>query len=158
MKKWQKILIIVVAVILVIAILIFAMSKVNKNTFEEKMLKNDFKITDVTSSKKFNKEKTIIKAIETTEKDKKYSIYLLEFSSEKTATDYFNKERKNYNSKKDDDSAINYTVVSNKERYTITMNNNRYINLYRDKNKIVFYDIDMQYSEEVIDLLEKLGY
>lgn len=155
MKRWKKVVIIIAIIIVVIGITIFAISKVNTETFEEKMIKKGFKITNII--KDYKKEKTIVRATEATEKDNKYKINILEFTSSNTATKYFNKEKERYTKEKDADSAINYTNQNDLERYTITAKN-RYIVLYKYNNMIVYYDIDIKYSDEVITLLDELGY
>ena len=156
MKKWKKILLIVLGIIVIIAILVLIVIRINTETFEEKMSEKGFAITNIIDN--YKKEKTIVRAYEATEKDNKYKISILEFTTSKAATKYFNKEKDRYNSEKDPDSAINYSVQNNRERYTITTAKNRYIVLYKHLSTIVYYDIDIKYSEEVINLLDELGY
>ena len=47
MKRWKKVVIIIAIIIVVIGIIVFAISKVNTETFEEKMIKKGFKITNI---------------------------------------------------------------------------------------------------------------
>ena len=155
-KKLKKVLIIVVIILAIITVSALSFMKVSTETFEEKMSAKDFKITNIIS--KYKKNKDVLRAYEAMEKDDKYAINILEFTSSKTATKYFNKEKERYNNEKDKDSAINYSVQNDRERYSITTDKNRYIMLYKHDSSIVYYDIDIKYSEEVINLLDELGY
>lgn len=157
MKKKILIIIGIILGIIVLGLLIFFGGKLIKNkSFEGILEKKEFTINNVI--KKY-KDKTIMVAYEGIEKDKKYSIIYLEFNSEKSANKYFNKEKKRLNDSKDENAATNYWLTNKIERYTVNMSNNHYIAISKKKNVIIYYDVDSQYSEEVINLVEHdLGY
>ena len=164
MKKLKVIVPIVISIIIVIGIFTavyfisgqyYISNSLSSEGFIKEMKKRDFKTTN--TIKKHSKEKDIVKAYKATEKDNKYELEFLEFSSTKTATSYFNKEREDLTTKRDEDSVFNYFVIDNKERYTLN-EKDHYILIERINNTIVKFNVESKYSEEIITLLEELGY
>ena len=79
-KKLKKLLIIFVIVLAIIGVSALSFKKVSTDTFEEKMAAKEFKITNIIS--KYKKNKDVLRAYEAMEKDDKYVPYLKAISGE----------------------------------------------------------------------------
>ena len=160
MKRILKISILPVLLLLLTGYVYFnnyESKSLTANSFTRKMKKLDFKIDN--TIKNYKKNKNIIYAYQAKESKDKYAIEFLEFTSVKTAINYFTKEKNQLNNANDKDSVFNYTVIDDKEKYSINTGDNHYIVMTRSDNTILKYNIDSKYSEEVIKLTEEqLGY
>ncbi len=156
-KKILKVVIIIVIICLSIAILAFISDKVlNTSDFPRVMENNEFKVENVIS--KYEKNSDIVHAYEATEKDNKYAITYLEFTSNNAATDYFETEKEALNKTKDKNAVVNYSALNDNEKYSINTDSNHYKTLSKIANTVVYFDVESKYSEEVVEILNKIGY
>lgn len=158
MSKRIKLLLLIIIVLLISGCINgYNSTSLTSDGFARKMKNLDFKLEN--NITEYEKNKEIVHAYKATEKDDKFTIEFLEFSSSKKANSYFTKEREDLTNNRDENSVFNYSVVDNKEKYTLNTNDNHYIGLTIIDNTILKFNVDSKYSEEIITLTEReLGY
>ena len=153
-------IILIISCILIVIIGIISMPYIykvlNTSDFPRVMENNEFKVENVIS--KYEKNSDIVHAYEATEKDNKYAITYLEFTSNNTATDYFETEKEALNKTKDKNAVVNYSALNDNEKYSINTDSNHYKTLSKIANTVVYFDVESKYSEEVVEILNKIGY
>lgn len=163
MKKNAIIIASVVLIVLVlVAVGIFAFTKLNKEKialtsedFKTKMENKNYIVSDAISQ--FTGYDYVKKVYIASSKDYTYQIEYYEFSGDEYAVSFYENNKTIFETRKGNAAAETEVNLSNYSRYALSANG-KYSVISRIGNTAIYVNVDDNYKDTVKNVLKKLGY
>lgn len=157
-------LILIIVAIVVIGGVVAGILIIDKNNnkepitaseFKNEMEELDFEIVDVKNQ--FAQYDFVEKAYVALEEDSDYQIEFYKLDEEDDAMDFYDNNKKIFQSQKGSTSAETNVNFKNNSKYTLTTNG-EYKVVSRIEDTVIYLNVDKEYKDEVKEILKELGY
>lgn len=127
---------------------------ITSDEFKEKMEKKGYTILDASSQFPQENIKKVSLAVE---KGSTYQIEFYELDSSKSAEDFYDTNKTNFEKSKKSGYVDSYVELGNNEKYTLKTNGT-YKVLSRIDNTIIYLNVNEKYKKDVDGILKELDY